>query len=62
MFYFPSGGELLAVLTILAAILITAFLTVLKLFGVLLLSWGWILAPVPVALVAVILCVVIRSI
>lgn len=62
MFYMPSGGELLAVLTILAAIFVTAILVVLKLCGVLLLSWGWILAPVPVALVLVLLCVIIRSI
>lgn len=62
MIYFPSGGELLAVLTMLAAVIVTAFLSVLKLCGVLLLSWALILAPVPVALVLVLLCVVIRSI
>jgi hypothetical protein len=49
----PGPGALLALLAILAAIFGTFLAVTLKLCGVLLLSWWWVLSPLPIALVGV---------
>jgi len=49
----PGPGAFLAIPTILAAIFGTLLAVILKLCGVLLLSWWWVLSPVPLALVAI---------
>lgn len=56
MFDFPSAGEVLLILALVGSVLLTGFLTILKVFGVLLLSWWWVAAPLPCVLVLAIFC------
>lgn len=51
----PGPGAFLFVGGLLVALFATALASVLKLCGVLLLSWWWVLAPVPALLVLVLL-------
>jgi hypothetical protein len=51
----PDIKDFFIFASVLGALLLTALAVVLKLCGVLLLSWWWVLAPVPALLVVVVL-------
>ena len=51
----PGPGAFLLVGSVVVALLATALAVALKLCGVLLLSWWWVLAPVPAFLLVVVI-------
>ena len=61
MFKMPTAGEIAAFFGITVSILLMGVMAVLKLCGVLLLSWWWIAAPLPCVILLVIFCAVILS-
>jgi hypothetical protein len=54
--YFGDLSGLWIVFVILAAAFVSVLLIGLKLFGFLLLSWWWVMSPIPIVIVLAIFC------